>query len=61
MLCQTYGPAEGAESAEARKRREEEETLARERAEKAKRERLCPECCKKVTLHCGLSPAKLST
>ena len=48
--CQTYGPAEGAESAEARKRREEEERLARERAEKAKRERLCPECCMKVTL-----------
>ena len=50
FLCQTYGPSEGAESTEARKRREEEDRLARERAEKAKRERLCPECCKKVTL-----------
>ena len=51
--CQTYGPAEGAESTEARRRREEEERLARERAEKAKRERLCPECCKKVS--CNIS------
>ena len=46
---QAYGPAEGAETTEEKKRREEEERLARERAEKAKRERLCPACSKKVT------------
>ena len=51
--CQTYGPAEGAESMEARRRREEEERLARERAERAKRERLCPECSMKVS--CNIS------
>ena len=45
---QTYGPPEGAETSEERKRREEEERLARERAEKAKRDRLCPECSKKT-------------
>ena len=45
---QTYGPAAGVETAEERKRREEEERLARDRAEKAKRERRCPECDKKV-------------
>ena len=39
------------ETLEEKKRREEEERLARERAEKAKRDRLCPECSKKVTNH----------
>ena len=48
-MTQTYGPAEGMETLEEKKRREEEERLARERAEKAKRDRLCPECSKKVT------------
>ena len=48
FINKTYGPAEGMETAEERKRREEEERLARERAEKAKRDRLCPECSKKV-------------
>ena len=50
-MTQTYGPAEGMETLEEKKRREEEERLARERAEKAKRDRLCPECSKKVTHH----------
>ena len=49
FVTQTYGPAEGMETLEEKKRREEEERLARERAEKAKRDRLCPECSKKVT------------
>jgi len=48
FINKTYGPAEGMETAEERKRREEEERLARERAEKAKRDRLCPECSKKT-------------
>jgi hypothetical protein len=35
-------------SSSARKRREEEERKAREKAERARRERKCPECDKKV-------------
>merc|ERR1719495_2067105 len=48
FINKTYGPAEGAMTVEERKKREEEERLARERAEKAKRDRLCPECDKKT-------------
>ena len=37
------------ETSEERRRREEEEQRAREKAERAKRERLCPECSKRVS------------
>jgi transcription elongation factor Elf1 len=39
-----YGPGQGMESMEDRRKREEEERLARERSDKAKAERRCPEC-----------------
>ena len=48
FINKSYGPADGMESMEERKKRLEEERLARERAEKRKRERRCPECDKKV-------------
>jgi len=43
-----YGPGEGQESIDERRRREEEERLARERAEKSRKERRCMECDKKT-------------
>ena len=40
---------DGKETAAERKKREEEEQKARDKMEKAKKERRCPECEKKVT------------
>ena len=48
FINKNYGPAEGQESMEDRKKRLEEERLARERAEKRKLERRCPACDQKV-------------
>lgn len=48
FINKSYGPAEGMETSEERRRREEEDQRARERAERAKRERLCPECSKRT-------------
>ena len=49
FINKSYGPADGQESMEDRKKRLEEERLARERAEKRKAERICPECDQKVS------------
>jgi len=44
----TYGPAEGEETIDQRRKREEEERKAREKAEKSRLERRCMECDKKT-------------
>jgi len=48
FINKNYGPGEGQESMEDRKKRLEEERLARERAEKRKLERRCPACDQKT-------------